>query len=159
MVHYFSEEVYTAEIEESDEYYLTDTVASGKLYTEVRYAYIDKPYGEPIICVNCVIQNNSPENITFVASDYFSLDNEGIIKTATVSDYDYVEIATGAKIVTDIKFVYPSNANMGFYNMTMTIEDTLVSLADKPQSESEKMSFMEYIIGLIMRIKNSDEIW
>ena len=67
----------------------------------------------------------------FCASDYFSLNNAGVIKEAEMNDYDYTEIAPNTTFTTDIEFYYPDSANMDLSNMTLMIKDIAVNLCNK----------------------------
>lgn len=124
----------------ADGYYVTDTVPGKEISAHIFCAYFKVEYGSLYINVLCDIYNNSNDNITFDAGKYFELNNNGLISSG-FSDYDYQQLAAGAKIQTTIKFMYPENASIDFQNMNMTVDGTDASLADKPQYGAELNEF------------------
>lgn len=112
-------------------YYLNDSIQSDDWSISVGYATTEEIIIGRAIYVNCTITNTSSMSARFCASDYFSLNNAGVIKEAEMNDYDYTEIAPNTTFTTDIEFYYPDSANMDLSNMTLMIKDIAVNLCNK----------------------------
>ena len=117
-------------------YYVSDSIMGNDIGVHVWFAYTEKEYGNMYVNVLCEIVNYSGEELTLATDRYFSLNNNGIIKTG-YCDYDYSRMANNATVSTWITFMYPDSANTNLSNMTMNIDGVEVMLADKPQSEDE----------------------
>lgn len=122
---------------EPENYYVTDSIYGDDLNVHVWFAYTQKEYGNLYLKALCNITNRSGGELTLATDSYFSLNNNGIIKSG-YCDYDYSTMASGATISTWVSFCYPESANTNLSNMTLTIDGIDVFLADKPQSEEEK---------------------
>lgn len=120
-----------------DTNYVSDTVRGNNLEVTVLLAYITTNSDYRIVKVLCDITNVTNENMTFISSNYFSLNNGGIINEGYDVDYDYQTLAPGTKFRTTIFFSFPANANGNRNSMTMTVDGIDVSLADKPYGNDE----------------------
>lgn len=86
------------------------------------------------IQVLCQITNISMSNLTFYASDYFTLNNNGFIETGS-SEYDGSTVAPGTIIQTFICFNYrTNNVNVNYDLMTMTADGIDIPLSPGPQT-------------------------
>lgn len=135
---YTSEEIDTG-------YYLMDTVYGDTLGVHVFAPYWtqgeDFMGGYIAIQVLCQITNASANDLLFVASEYFSLNNNGIIESGTC-EYDYTTIAPWTTVQTFVCFTYRmSNVNIDYDLMTMTADGIDVSLDPRPQSGEEYDAF------------------
>lgn len=145
---YISEEEYATQEnkeQESDdtpeEYYVTDTAWGNTIRTHVEYAYTENSWGSNMVRVECEITNITDDSITFDASDYYKLDNNGVAVNVNGTDYDYKEIAAGYSFKATLSFTCPENSNTDLSLMTMTADNLEFNLGDKPQSDEEMKGF------------------
>jgi hypothetical protein len=122
-------------------YYVTDTAWGNTISTHVYYAYTVNSFGSNIVRVECEITNISDDSITFDAEDYYVLDNDGVSVDVNITDYDYKEISAGTSFRATLSFTCPETSNTDLSMMTMTADNEMFNLGDKPQSESEKKEF------------------
>lgn len=120
--------------------YVTDIVGGNNLMVHVRAAYFKVEYEKLWINVVCDITNCTEDVLVLDTPSYFSLNNNGVIKQG-YCDYDYAQMAAKSTISTTISFTYPTNMNSNLNNMVMTVDGMDVSLADKPQSQTELNQF------------------
>jgi hypothetical protein len=125
------------------ECYLPGQALSDSLTTYVhyaRYAY-DKKMNTYVV-VACTVTNNTSSNLQFVAANYFSLNNNGVITTAGTTDYDYTTLAPGGSFFTEITFSCPTITRTGdTFSMTMLVENAQIHLGPAPQNDNEINGF------------------
>lgn len=123
--------------------YLMETALGDTISTYVFAPYwtTDENHSYTRIRVLCQITNTSSDNLYFTASDYFTLNNNGIIEYGS-SEYDYTTIAPWTTIQTYVNFTYRhSSVNIDYSLMTMTVDGVDVSLSLRPQSGDEYDAF------------------
>lgn len=127
--------------EENTGYYVTDTAYGDTIRTHVLYAYTENSWGSNMVRVECEITNISDDSITFNASDYYKLDNNGVAINVNSTDYDYKEISAGYSFKATLSFTCPENSNTDLSLMTMTADNLEFNLGDKPQNSEEMQEF------------------
>lgn len=128
----------------STEYYFPGYAYSNSLGAYVYYAYVafDKEQQMNVIRVECTIGNTGSSDIQFVASNYFSLDYNGVITSARSTQYDYTTLAPGGEFTTELIFNCPSAKRIGdTFNMKMIMENSVIHLSPAPQTEEEQLKF------------------
>lgn len=138
------QEVQEGEDTQSTEYYLPGYAYSNSLGAYVYYAYVayDEEQKTNVIRVECTIGNTGSGDIQFVASNYFSLNYNGVITNARPTQYDYTTLAPGGQFTTELVFNCPSATRAGdTFNMTMTMENTQIHLGPVPLDTEERSGF------------------
>lgn len=126
------------------EYYLPGYAYNNSLGVYVYYACIgyDEKQNINLVSVQCTIWNNGSDNIQFAASDYFSLNYNGVITNARPTQYDYTTLASGGQFTTELVFDCPSATRTSdTFNMTLIMENTQIHLGPAPQTEEEQSNF------------------
>lgn len=128
--------------ETSKVYYITDTVKGKDLSVKVLYAYSLREYGNLYVKILCDITNTTGKTLFFDTSEYFDLNNNGIMKSGSC-DYDCSELSSGASFQTTISFMYPKSANTSWWNMTLTVDGRTVCLLNDA-GEAEEFEGVYY---------------
>lgn len=127
-VEYMTEEVYTNQQNESnnyDKYGIGDTISTNIINAEI----VELTDGIYRLDVECEITNISNETIKFNTNDYFSLNINGIIIDNSGSDYDLTEITSGTQFKTTVRFPLPDNCTTDINDMIMTADGVEFNLA------------------------------
>lgn len=126
------------------EYYLPGYAYSNSLGTYVYYAYVayDEEQKTNVIRVECTIGNTGSGDVQFVASNYFSLNYNGVITSARPTQYDYTTLSSGGQFTTELVFNCPSATRAGdTLNMTMAMENAQIHLGPVPLDTEERSGF------------------
>lgn len=126
------------------EYYLPGYAYSNSLGAYAYYAYVsyDAEQETNVIRVECTIGNTGSSNIQFVASNYFSLNYNGVITNARPTQYDYTTLAPGGQFTTELVFNCPSATRAGdTFNMTLAMENAQIHLGPVPLDTEERSGF------------------
>lgn len=126
------------------EYYLPGYAYSNSLGAYVYYAYVayDAEQKTNVVRVECTIGNTGSGDIQFVASNYFSLNYNGVITSARSTQYDYTTLAPGGQFTTELVFNCPSATRAGdTLNMTMAMENAGIHLGPVPLDTEERSGF------------------
>lgn len=126
------------------ETYFPGNVGGDILSAYVYYARViyDESIGANVVAVGCSVFNRSNNNIPFVASNYFELNDHGIITNALPSDYDNTTIAVDGNFFTEIKFMTnTAKKHSDTFAMTMTVDGSPIHLGAYPQKDEESHAF------------------
>lgn len=137
-------EAQEGEYTQSTEYYLPGYAYSNSLGVYVYYAYVahDVEQNTNVVKVECTIGNTGSSNIQFAASNYFSLNYNGVITSARPTQYDNTTLVPRGEFTTELVFNCPSATRISdTFNMTMVMENVEIHLGPAPQTEEEQLGF------------------